>query len=382
MHEIDKSAFAAFLSQLRKELGLTQKELAEKLYISDKAISKWERALSMPDISLLIPLAEILGVTVTELLEGRRLEAEEMNTEQVEQIVKKALCFSEEEPLKNRKTIGKNILIFGTAVIIAAAEFLFSWLLLDLAEIGSIFCVFEALSLFFGIYFWFFLAERLPGYYDENRIGFYSDGFLKISFPGVAFNNTNWPKIGKALRLWSLISLVVIPLVGILLTSLPMTDGLMFSLQMVCLLLYLGSLFLPIYLCARSKGTKMGKGKRKILITLLVLLCALSFLPVGSFSGGAQIGYVEKSSAQTWYANYLYFDGWKKRDLRPKETVYLVQVVTEDGSIAITLADEDSLIFSQADIQTDTYPITLEGKTQVTIQADGHKGSFSIAPAE
>ena len=72
--EIDKERFGAFVSGRRKALGLTQKELAARLFVSDKAVSKWERGQSMPDIALLAPLAECLGVSVTELLEGRRLE--------------------------------------------------------------------------------------------------------------------------------------------------------------------------------------------------------------------------------------------------------------------------------------------------------------------
>ena len=68
MFEIDRTKFGAFVSALRKEKGYTQKELAEKLFISDKAISKWETGVSIPDTSLLIPLADLLGITVTELL--------------------------------------------------------------------------------------------------------------------------------------------------------------------------------------------------------------------------------------------------------------------------------------------------------------------------
>ena len=63
--ELNKQAFGAFLAQLRREKGWTQKDLAEKLYVSDKAVSKWERGLSVPDVSLLLPLAELLGVSVT-----------------------------------------------------------------------------------------------------------------------------------------------------------------------------------------------------------------------------------------------------------------------------------------------------------------------------
>ena len=62
MYELDKAAFGRFLAQLRREKGMTQKELAATLYVSDKAVSKWERGLSVPDISLLVPLADIEGV--------------------------------------------------------------------------------------------------------------------------------------------------------------------------------------------------------------------------------------------------------------------------------------------------------------------------------
>lgn len=56
MYTIDKERFGQFVAQLRKEKGLTQKELAQKLYLSDKAVSKWERGLSIPDVALLPPL--------------------------------------------------------------------------------------------------------------------------------------------------------------------------------------------------------------------------------------------------------------------------------------------------------------------------------------
>ena len=62
MHEIDNEQFGQFLLQLRREKELTQRELAERLYVSDKAVSKWERGLSLPDIALLQPLAGELGV--------------------------------------------------------------------------------------------------------------------------------------------------------------------------------------------------------------------------------------------------------------------------------------------------------------------------------
>ena len=98
MFEIDKGKFGAFVAQLRKEKGLMQKDLAEKLYVSDKAVSKWERGLSIPDVAILVPLAEILGVTVTELLECCRLpDNTPLDSSQTEEIVKKVIGLSEEE---------------------------------------------------------------------------------------------------------------------------------------------------------------------------------------------------------------------------------------------------------------------------------------------
>ncbi len=73
------SKFSDLLYELRKEKNLTQSELAEKLGITNKAVSKWETGEAMPDTAQLLPLAEILGVSVDELLRGERrsLPAEE-----------------------------------------------------------------------------------------------------------------------------------------------------------------------------------------------------------------------------------------------------------------------------------------------------------------
>ena len=98
MYEIDKEQFGTFLSQLRRERGMTQKDLAERLYISDKAVSKWERGLSLPDIALLQPLAELFGVSITELLSGRRIQPEEpMAVRDVDALLSSALHLTEEE---------------------------------------------------------------------------------------------------------------------------------------------------------------------------------------------------------------------------------------------------------------------------------------------
>jgi len=75
---VDYQKIGLLISTLRKEKGLTQKELADKLGITDRAISKWERGLGCPDISLLDDLSKILDISVLEILKGRRLDKDEI----------------------------------------------------------------------------------------------------------------------------------------------------------------------------------------------------------------------------------------------------------------------------------------------------------------
>ena len=67
---MDAKKTGNFIAEKRKEINMSQRELAEHLHITDKAISKWERGLSFPDISLLIPLSELLNVSLYDLLTG------------------------------------------------------------------------------------------------------------------------------------------------------------------------------------------------------------------------------------------------------------------------------------------------------------------------
>ena len=69
-----QSEFGAFLSRQRKEKGFTQKQLADLLFVSDKAISRWECGNGFPDINQLQPLSEVLGVSLVELLNAERMD--------------------------------------------------------------------------------------------------------------------------------------------------------------------------------------------------------------------------------------------------------------------------------------------------------------------
>ena len=76
---MDNNKIGNFISTLRKEKGLTQQELGNRLFVTDKAVSKWERGLSLPDITLLQELASILDVDVSEIICGERGKKEKIN---------------------------------------------------------------------------------------------------------------------------------------------------------------------------------------------------------------------------------------------------------------------------------------------------------------
>lgn len=97
--------FGKFLAQLRKEKGLTQIQLAEQLNVTDKAISRWETGKNYPDIEIFEELSNILDVSISELLEGKRIEKENLFTVSEEHVVKQIK--------KNKKTNKKyRIIIF------------------------------------------------------------------------------------------------------------------------------------------------------------------------------------------------------------------------------------------------------------------------------
>ncbi len=87
---MNKQQFGNFIAENRKAAGLTQKDLAARLHVTDKAVSKWERALSYPDVTLLEPLAEALGLGMEELMTCRRIERKK-----------------EEEPVRNLLEISR-----------------------------------------------------------------------------------------------------------------------------------------------------------------------------------------------------------------------------------------------------------------------------------
>lgn len=258
-YEINNEKFGVFLARLRKERGMTQKELAEKLYVSDKAVSKWERGLSLPDIALLQPLGEILGVSVTELLSGQHIQEDQpLTVREVEPLLTGALHMTARErevQREHRRTWGKWFLLsligFGAALA-AVWRINPQWLWDDFCMLFYLPPLFGGL---FGAFFVFGAKEKLPGFYDRYRINFYSDGAFRMNVPGVYFNNRNWPHILNAIRIWSCLSLGAWGPVYVAVRWALERFRLPEPTYLVLLLLLgvvLGGLFIPIYVVGRK----------------------------------------------------------------------------------------------------------------------------------
>lgn len=84
---MDNIKFGKFIREARKSKGLTQKQLAEQIHVSDKAVSKWENGAGFPDIKILEPLAECLGVSLLELMQSERMAEPQIDREEAEQAV-------------------------------------------------------------------------------------------------------------------------------------------------------------------------------------------------------------------------------------------------------------------------------------------------------
>lgn len=93
------SKIGKFIAACRKDKNLTQEQLAEKLYITDRAVSKWERGLSLPDASIMLELCSILDITVNELLIGEKMSMNDYKEKNEELLLELA----RQDEIKNRR---------------------------------------------------------------------------------------------------------------------------------------------------------------------------------------------------------------------------------------------------------------------------------------
>lgn len=110
---MDQIKIGKFIAECRKEKKLTQAQLAERLGITDKAVSKWERGLSLPDSSIMLELCTLLDITVNELLSGEEISVENQNQKNEELLLE----MSKELERKNKTIWNTMWVIMGVCML-------------------------------------------------------------------------------------------------------------------------------------------------------------------------------------------------------------------------------------------------------------------------
>ncbi len=154
-----------FIKIKRKEKSLTQQELADKLSVSFKTVSKWECGKGLPDVSLMIPLCEILGITVNELLSARHIEKDEYMKKADENLVN---VLSERQGNKRRMTA---LVILGIASLLCSLSLFFIAGYVEMEEWCRILIiVFGFVILFLQLFTICFLDNDI-GYFECQHCG-------------------------------------------------------------------------------------------------------------------------------------------------------------------------------------------------------------------
>ena len=166
---MDVIKIGKYISQKRKELNLTQKDLADSLCISDRAVSKWECGKSLPDSSIMLDLCKLLNISINELLLGEDLKMENQN-KQLEQ--------SDKKLLQIEVVIGLTGTIFNVALIILGA---LGYAYLNLPLWAMILMISFGVALFIISITIALIIEQKAGYYECKNCGHrYVPTFLQV----------------------------------------------------------------------------------------------------------------------------------------------------------------------------------------------------------
>ena len=195
---MDQIKIGRFIATRRKEVGLTQLELAEKLNISDRAISKWETGKSLPDASIMIELCEILGIGINELFYGEMINMNE-NDKKYDEII---LAMKKEQEDSTKRLLSMEIVIgvlisivFFALIFIASFVEMKDWLRITLIMTGFIPFI---IMIPFAI-----RIEQKAGYYECEHCHYkYVPTFSSVLW-AMHVNRTRYmkcPKCGK--RSW------------------------------------------------------------------------------------------------------------------------------------------------------------------------------------
>ena len=112
---MEQENIGKFITELRKEKNMTQQELADKLFVTDRAVSNWENCRRLPDISLLKELSNIFNVTIDEVISGRRIQKEEKSKLLEENIIK---IYTTHKKIENLQILTEILIFVGILITI------------------------------------------------------------------------------------------------------------------------------------------------------------------------------------------------------------------------------------------------------------------------
>lgn len=159
---MDQKKIGAFIAQCRKEKNLTQMQLAELLEITNQAVSKWENGRGMPDMTLLQPLCDVLGISLNELFSGEHISAEEYKGKAEENISKlfKEKQIANLKPVKYLFSTCANVALFVavTELAVGLVGYFFNSTMLKVMLINA------------SVWLIFFLASMSKLVYDKKKL--------------------------------------------------------------------------------------------------------------------------------------------------------------------------------------------------------------------
>ena len=158
---MDQIKIGKFIQEKRKEKNITQSELAEKLYISDRAISKWENGICMPDVGNMQDLCNILGITINDLFSGEVIDMK--NNEKV--LEKNLLEMTEMKEERDRQLLTLEIFIgIVSTVVLLGSILLVGWF--ELSKLPAVIIITIASIIFATGMGLALRIEQIAGYYE------------------------------------------------------------------------------------------------------------------------------------------------------------------------------------------------------------------------
>ena len=149
---MDAKVFGVFIAECRKEKNMTQADLAMKLNVTDKAVSRWERGIGFPDINTIEPLASALGISILELMKSERIISNEVTKEEAAGIITDTLNVVKLQRRQERKNALCILGVMAAVVIFVLFLDSIQWQMDTLIFTGAgvsfpLFCIFGSLAL-------------------------------------------------------------------------------------------------------------------------------------------------------------------------------------------------------------------------------------------